>query len=303
MKPPHVVVASESLRGERVELANRWPRHSEESAIPKHWEIPFPQDQSLQVMVYQTRSARNFGIIVHHFNESEARFILRGDHEVGDDLVACLQTGEEFARLLGCQDLVTQEKINPDWLDAAKLFVQSGFVSLDESWIFQCPFEPFANRVNRIMEILMRNGAIPDEARTSDLNEGKSLARKLLADARLMDGFDFDHRLDGAATKPISAEHSKLVWVGSNLVGIILVAPTGDDGTYEIPVRYIIPSYRRTWVNAALIHSCVKNGENVAAATVRFNANSITHHETIHLAEQAGCVRIASVHRYGKRLL
>lgn len=302
MKPPNVIAASESLGGERVELASRWPRHSAESAIPKHWEIPFPLDQGLKLMVYQTQSARSFGIIVYRFDESEARFILRGDHESGDDLVACLQAAEEFASQLGCQALVTQEKIRPDWLDAANIFVESGFEPLDESWIFQCPFEPFEKRVNRIMELLMRNGAIPVDARTSDLNEGMSLARGLLADARLMDGFDFDHRLSAAATKPISAEHSKLVWVGSKLVGIILVAPTGDDGTYAIPVRYIIPAYRRTWVNAALIHSCVKNGKTEAAVTVRFNANSKTHHETIHLAKQAGCVRIALVHRYGKRL-
>lgn len=303
MNLSNVIFASESFSSERVEIASRWLRHSADTPVPKHWEIPFPPDQSLQMMVYQTRSARNFGVIVHRFNDSEARFILRGDHESEDDLRACLQAGEEFARQLGCHVMVTQEKIRPDWLDAANIFIQSGFEPLDESWIFECPFVPFAKRANRIMQLLTHNSAIPAEARTSDLNEGKALARKLLEDANLMDGFDFDHRVDATAKKTISAEHSQLVWVGAELVGIILVAPTSDNGTYEVPIRYIIPAYRKTWVNAVLIHSCVKHGETLNASTVRFNANSKTHHETIRLAEQAGCVRIASTHRYGKQLL
>lgn len=302
MNLPNVIFASESLGGVSVEPANKWLRHAAESAIPKHWEIPFPLNHSSQLMVYQTHSARNFGVIVHRFNDSEARFILRGNHESKDDLMACLEAGEGFARQLGCQGMVTQEKIRPDWLDAAHIFVQCGFKPLDESWIFECPFISFARRANRIMKALTYNGAIPAGARTSDLNEGKALARKLLEDARLMDGFDFDHRLSAATTKPISAEHSQLVWVGLELVGIILVAPTSDDTTYEIPIRYISPSYRRTWVNAVLIHSCVKHGENVGAAAIRFNANAKTHHETIRLAEQAGGVRIAITHRYGKQL-
>lgn len=302
MSSPNIVVACESLGGRDRGLASSWPLQSAESAVPGHWEIPFPLDQGTHVMVYQTRSTRNFGVIVHRFDESEARFILRGVHECADDLVACLQAGEEFARRLGCRVLVTQEKVRPDWLDAGNILSQAGFEALDESWIFECPFALFARRANRIMQVLLRSGAIPDEARTTDLKEGKALARKLLEDARLMDGFDFDHRLDPAATKPISAEHSQLVWVGSTLVGIILVAPTGDDGVYEIPIRFIIPAFRRTWVNAALIHACVKRGEALGAATVRFNANSKTHHETIRLAEQAGCVRIATVHRYGKQV-
>lgn len=286
-----------------VTSSNKEHQRPELPLIPAHWEVSFPLDENSRVIEFHAELGRTFGVIVHRFTDAEARFILRGELKSKDDLVICLQAGEKFAQQLNCNEIVTQEKIRPDWLDAAVIFQKCGYKSLDKSWIFECPFEPFSIRVQRVMQLLERTKAIPQDARVSQLGEGSALARALLNNARLMDGFDFDNRLKPGAAKPISAEHSQLVWVGQTLAGIILVAPTGEDGTYEIPVRYIVPKFRQTWVNAVLIHSCVKRGRMMRATTIRFNANAKTHHETIRLAEQAGCVRIASSHRYGKQIL
>jgi hypothetical protein len=274
-----------------------------QTAMPESWEVSFPRDGNLRVEVFHAGMHRNYGIAVYRFSESEARFVLRGNLESSEDLVICLTAGQALAQQLDCHTLVTQEKIRPDWLEAAAVLNQCGFGALDESWIFECPFAPFVERLNRVMQVLERHSAVPKDARVTDLTEGCGLACSLLEDARLMDGFDFDHRLKPSTTKPISADYSQLVWVGEVLVGVILVAPASDDGCYEIPIRFIIPSYRQTWVNALLIHSCVKRGEMLGATTVRFNANSKTHPETIRLAQQAGCVRVASSHRYGKTLI
>lgn len=281
---------------------SRPQRRIELIAILDSWEISFPRDENLRFETFDTGLGRTFGIIVYRFTESEARFVVRGDLECDEDLMTCLTAGEALARQLKCRELVTHEKLRPEWLDAAALMTDRGFEPLDESWIFECPFTSFAERLNRIMQVLLRNNAVPADARVTDLTAGCGLARTLLEEARLMDGFDFDHRLQAGVAKPISADYSQLVWIGETLAGVILVAPAGDDGTYEIPIRYIIPAYRQTWVNALLIYSCVKRGEILGATTVRFNANSKTHHETIRLAEQAGCVRVASSHRYGKSL-
>lgn len=274
-----------------------------QTVMPESWEVSFPRDENLRSEVFRAGLQREFGIAVYRFSEAEARFVLRGDLESSEDFVTCLTAGQALAEQLECHTLVTQEKIRPDWLEAAVVLKQSGFAALDESWIFECPFAPFVERLNRIMQVLERHSAVPKNARVTDLTAGCGLARLLLEEAHLMDGFDFDHRLKTNTTKPISADYSQLVWVGDMLVGVILVAPASDDGTYEIPIRFIIPSYRQTWVNALLIHSCVKRGEMLGATTVRFNANSKTHPETIRLAEQAGCVRVASSHRYGKKLI
>lgn len=275
---------------------------SEQTTIPTDWEIAFPLLGEICTAVFHTPSERTFGIVVYRFSPSEARFVLRGDLRTIAELAACLLAGEQIARHLDCSKFVTQEKVRPDWLDAASIFSRAGFEQLDESWIFECPFKAFARRLNRIMGMLMRHKVIPQEARISDLTEQNQLARAVLEEANLMDGFDFDNRLSAKSSKRISAEYSCLVWVGETLVGIMLVAPTQEDDTYEIPIRYVAPAYRRTWVNAMLIHSCVKHGESMGASTIRFNANSKTHHETIRLAEQAGCVRIASSHRYEKHI-
>ena len=214
----------------------------------------------------------------------------------------CLAKAEELARQLGCCELVTQEKMRPDWFDAERVFKTDGFRQLDASLIFECPFDKLASRSTRIMQALRRRGAIPEKARVTDLREGRRLARSTLEEALLMDGFDFDNRLTAGATKFISEDYSQLVWLDRTLLGIILVAPTQDEDVYEIPIRFIMPAYRQTWVNALLIHSCVERGEAMSAKAIRFNANADTHRETIRLAEQASGTLIASSHRYGKPL-
>lgn len=282
---------------------NESARRSQRAGIPWHWEVLFPLDSKLCCTVIHDGLARKYGVISHPFSENETRFVVRGDLESREDLWACLQAAERDARDLKSVELVTQEKVRPDWYDAALVFQQCGFKVLDESWIFECPFGPFVQRVNRLMGMLERHCVIPDEARVTNLHEGRELARAILERASLMDGFDFDHRLGAGAGRQISADYSQLVWMGPTLIGVILVAPAENDGTYEIPIRYIVPAFRQTWVNALLIHSCVKRGEAMGATTIRFNANSKTHHETIHLAKQAGCVSVATSHRYGKLLI
>ena len=272
------------------------------SLLPEDWKIPFPLGNDIGIALFDADSTRRFGIVVYRFSESEARFVLRGNLDSGEDLITCLKAGEDIARQLESRQLVTQEKFLPDWLDAANVFKGCGFESIDESWSFECPFAPFAERSNRIMKILERHGAVPKDARVSGIAEGREQVRAILQKARLLDGFDFDQHLKIDGGGSISNDYSRLVWVGQTLAGIILVAPTGQDGIFEIPIRYIIPSYRKTWVNAVLIHSCIKRGEVMGAATIRFSANSKTHRETIRLAKKAGCVRVAASHRYGQQL-
>lgn len=272
-------------------------------SIIRSWEIPFPKGPALCYQVFQNGLGEIFGVAVYRFSNSEARFVIRGELFDADDLRTCLNVAEDLGRQLGCSEIVTQEKMRPDWLGAGDVFKKCQFQQLDESWIFECPFKPFAERLNRIMRVLRRDGSIPEGARVTDLAVGQGLARAILGEALLMDGFDFDNRLKPGSTKYISAEFSQLVWIGKKLVGIMLVAPTGKNGIYEIPIRYIAPAYRKTWVNALLIYSCVKRGESVNATTIRFNANAKMHHETIRLAEQSGCTCIALSHRYGKQCL
>lgn len=302
MSSQATISSNQSSSCEAVILTDRQSSRLDLGAFPNHWEISFPPDKNLRWTVFQAEFGRKYGVVIYQFSESETRFVLRGNLQATEDLVACLKVGEEYARQFKSSELVTQEKIRPDWLDIKNIFLQCGFSALDESLVFECPFGPFVERLNRMMHILERNCAVPNEARVTDLAEGRELAGTILEQVRLMDRFDFDHRLSPGAAKPISAEYSQLVWVGKTLAGIILVAPTEADGIYEIPVRYIIPAYRQTWVNALLIHSCVKRGEMMGATIIRFNANSKTHHETIHLATQAGCVLVATSHRYGKLL-
>lgn len=300
------------MKQTEVFLAEAWPQgkeaaektilHSRLMARPSQWEVSFPKGEDLRWLVFEAAQARRFGMVIYRFSNEEARFIFRGEFEYQNELVACLAEAEQIVRELGCSQLVTQEKIRPEWLEADRVMKSNGFEQLDQSWVLECPFTPFEKRLNRIMSALQINGSIPKEARVSDLQEGMNLARVLLEEASLMDGFEFDALLGASATKHVSAAYSQLVWVGQTLAGIILVAPTATEGTYEIPIRFILPAFRQTWVNTLLLHACVQQGVRLGATTIRFNANAKTHRETMRLAEMAGCVRTASLHRYGKKL-
>jgi hypothetical protein len=267
------------------------------------WDIPFPNDDRVLSEAFLSEADAAYGVSVYRFSNDEARFVLRGNLETAQDLEASLAIAEKLAHELGCRELVTQEKLRPDWLEAEHTFGALGFAQLDASLIFECPFGKLAERSARVMRALQRRNGIPKEAQVTSLKAGRKIARSILEEALLMDGFDFDNRLTAAAAKHISEDYSQLVWLGDTLLGIILVAPTSEENVYEIPIRFIVPSYRQSWVNALLIDSCVIRGEARSATAIRFNANADTHRETIRLAKHAGGTLIASSHRYGKRIL
>lgn len=287
-----------------VTESEKWEVVSDFTRSPTSpWDIPFPDDGLVRSEAVFNETGAVFGVSVYRFSHDEARFVLRGNSETAQDLQSSLAVAERLARELGCRALVTQEKLRPDWLEAERIFRASGFAQLDASLIFECPFETLAERSTRIMRALRRRSAIPKEAQVTSLRAGRKIARSILGEALLMDGFDFDNRLTAAAAKHISEDYSQLVWLGDTLLGIILVAPTPEEHVYEIPIRFIVPPYRQSWVNALLIDSCVTRGEAMSATAIRFNANADTHGETIRLAEQAAGKLIAASHRYGKRIL
>lgn len=276
------------------------PAASSSIGLEDFWAISFPSDTNLRNRSFKGSEGNEFGVATYRFSKHEARFLLRGEFAESDELNRCLEQATAFARELGCSDLVTQEKIRADWVEAKALFRANGFRQIDESWIFECSFSALSKRINRIMQLLQRRRTIPDNVHITDLNSGRALVRAILDEALLMDGFDFDHRLTAGGAKRISAANSQLVWQNELLLGIILVAPTGVENVYEIPIRFVAADARRSWVNALLIYSCVRQGESSGAETIRFNANADAHKETILLAEQAGGSHVATSNRYQK---
>ena len=271
-------------------------------AYPKYWDVAFPLDEKTRFALFMNGLNHACGVVVRRYTTIEARFVFRGDFLREEDLTVCLTAAENIARELGCCLLTTQEKVDPEWFNALNIFQSFGFKSTDESWTFNGPFIPFADRSRRIAAVLAHKNAIPKEARVSNLIEGQDRVRFLLNETLMMDDFEFDNRLKSKALKPISAAYSQIAWHGQKIVGVLLVAPTVNKGVYEIPIRYVLPDYRHTWVNAQLIFACVKHGEALGAEFIQFEANSKFHHETLYLAKKAGCKRVAVFNRFEKQL-
>ena len=264
--------------------------------------MAFPLDDSTRCTLFETASTQTVGVVVRRYSALEARFVLRGDFKSEIDIIVCLTEAEKIARQLGCCLLSTQEKIHPEWFNSFNIFHRQGFLVADESWIFNGPFVSFADRSRRVAAVLDYKNAIPKEARVTNLIEGQERVRCLLHETLMMDDFEFDNRLKSNAFKPISATCSQIAWHGQKIVGVMLVAPTVNKGVYEIPIRYVLPDYRQTWVNAQLIFACVKHGENLGAKFIQFEANVKSHHETMYLAKKAGCERVAIFNRFEKQL-
>ena len=270
--------------------------------ISQPWDVAFPSDQRTIFSRYMTESNRSIGVVVRRYTSFEARFVLRGDLNSKEDLTFCLSAAEKKARQLGCCVLSTQERVNPEWLDASNTFQEQGFKIVDESWLFTGPFSFFASRIRRIEALLNKKNVIPAAARVSSLKEGIQFARALLNDSLMMDDFEFDNGIKLGALKPISTAYSQIAWCGNKIVGVLLVATTPDKRLYDIPIRYVLPEFRQKWVNALLISECVKHGEKIGAEFIQFEANSKSHIETLALAEKTGCKRVAIFNRFQKIL-
>ena len=247
-------------------------------------------------------------VVVHRLgagredSDEEARLVYRGRRVVPADHPAILYHAEQLARGLGARWLVTQEKIpapEPDGLDA---FAAAGFEALDESWTFECPFDDLASRIERVHALLVRRERVPPSFHVTGLSAGLACVRAYLDSAGLMDGFDFDARIEGRSAYPILVDQSRLVWEGETIVGLLLATETEANDVFAVPVRWIAAGARQTWVNACLVQVAVEVGRFNNARFIRFNANPATHKETLRLAEQANGRRIACVQRYGKRL-
>ena len=270
--------------------------------IHQPWDVAFPLDERTSFSRYMTEPNRYIGAVVRRYTSFEARFVLRGDLNSKEDLAFCLSVAEKKARQFGCRVLSTQERVNPEWLDALNTFQDQGFKIIDESWLFTGPFNSFASRIRRIESLLDQKKAIPQEARVSSLKEGIQFARAILNDSLMMDDFEFDNSIKFGALKPISTTYSQIAWYGNKIVGVLLVATTLDDRLFDIPIRYVLPEFRQKWVNALLISACVRHGEKIGAEFIQFEANSKSHTETFALAKKTGCTRVAIFNRFQKIL-
>lgn len=269
---------------------------------PNQWDVAFPLDERTGIFMLGNNAFHQAGVVVRRYTDREARFILRGDFKSENDLTAGLIQAEKLAYYFGCRFLTTQEKVDPQWLNALSIFKSQSFDVIDESWTFNGPFGLFADRSKRIFSVLVNKNVIPQDARVTNLVEGQEEVRALLNESLMMDDFEFDNRLKIDAVKSISLTCSQIAWHGKKIVGVLLVSPTTDSTVFEIPMRYVLPDYRQSWVNAQLIFAAVQHGEALGAKFIQFEANAKLHHETLLLAKKAGCERVGVFNRFEKKL-
>lgn len=270
--------------------------------VQQSWNISFPSDEKTKSIAFISDTNEDIGVVVRKYTSHEARFVLRGNIMSSLDLSRLLVAAEELSSSFGCKFLTTQEKIPVLWLDSIRTFCSRGFDVIDESWTYKGPFKPFAERAFRIKQKLIEKNIVPLSAKTTSLFKNKTNVRALLNTSLMMDDFEFDNAIKNACPSPISLLYSQIAWHGQKIVGVLLVASTPEDGVFEIPIRYILPEYRKSWVNALLIAGCVKYGDVSGAKFIKFDANTKTHHETMMLAKKTDCKKIATFNRFQKNL-
>lgn len=267
------------------------------------WDVAFPADRQSIVVLFVSNNNHSFGIVVRKYNIYEARFIIRGNLTSDKDLVVCLQEAERTAMLMGCKILTTQEKIDISWLNSFQVFDQCYFKSVNQSISLEGPFELFADRILKIESLVLQNKAFPKGSKVTSLAEGLSQTRTLLNSSLMMDDFEFDNGLKNDSPSPLSISYSQVAWQDDEVVGVLLVASTATVDLFDIPIRYVAPTFRHSWVNTFLTAACVRHGYAASAKRIRFEANLSLHKETISFAKKCGCSITNNFSRFEKDLV
>lgn len=267
------------------------------------WDVAFPADHQSMVVLFVTDNNHSFGIVVRQYNIYEARFIIRGNLTSEKDLVDCLQEAVRTAMLMGCKILTTQEKVDLSWLNSFQVFNKCYFKSVNQSISLEGPFELFADRILKVESLVLQKKAFPKGSKVTCLAEGLPQARTLLNSSLMMDDFEFNNRLKIDALSPLSINYSQVAWQDDEVVGVLLVASTATIDLFDIPIRYVVPTFHHSWVNTFLTAACVRHGYAVKAKRIRFEANLVLHKETISFAKKSGCQITNNYSRFEKDLL
>jgi hypothetical protein len=164
---------------------------------------------------------------------------------------------------------------------------------------FECSFDAVWNRCRRVYERLDRQRALPADIQLRSLEARLIPAiRTRLHQERIMDTFEFDERLRPDHPEPIDCVRSTAITRDDALLAVMLVAPMAATSGYIVPARWVTPSLRNGWANAALIYHSAKQGLDLGLDRIRFIANSAQHRETMRLATRLGghCVRSRDRH-------
>lgn len=262
--------------------------------------ISFPRNENTAFKIISGSDNNEICVSVHKHSNEEARFLFKGELTTSDDIEYSLHTAESLAFSSGCRLLVTQEKIDTFHLDASNTFVRSGFKKTDESVVYAGSFATFFERIQCIYFKLKRKGVIPSHALIANLSEVKLKVRSILNDNHMMDHYDFDFRLKEKTALSICEHLSKVAILDDKIIGILLVSSAFDHNNFNIPIRFIESDYRQSWVNAVLMHASIQQGIALSAKTLQFEANVLTHLETIYFAKKMGCSSVASFNRFSK---
>lgn len=264
--------------------------------------VSFPRNENTAFKLITGNANSEICVSVYKHSNKEARFLVKGKLTTSEDIKLSLQTAETLALSYGCSLLVTQEKIDPYHLDGLNTFVRSGFIKTDESIVYAGSFTTFFERIRCIYLKLKSKGVIPSHAIFTNLSKVKKEVRSILNDNHMMDDYEFDFRLKDKATYNICENLSMVAMVDKKIIGILLVSASFDDNTFYIPIRFIDSDFRHSWVNPILMYSCILQLFALNAKTIQFEANLLTHLETINFAEKMGCLSLASYNRFSKSI-
>lgn len=155
--------------------------------------------------------------------------------------------------------------------------------------IYEIPFDSVDERVRRLGAMLDAKKPLQSGQEIRSWSpELRMEVRGIVQAEKLADVACLDAMMTPGSTVAISTPATSLALDEGRLVGIFLSHIQGD--RCEVPVRWVAPSHRQSWVNARLMLRSLTEGRphHPEVTRLRFKGDEATHRETHQLCRRFG---------------
>ncbi|GHC12198.1 hypothetical protein [Cerasicoccus arenae] len=178
-----------------------------------------------------------------------------------------------------------------------------GFQVCDSGYFYDIPMEKVCERLERVGKALDRLRPLePGQQVTSWQPERRAEVRRIALAESLADTAYLDSIMTPGPPMELHPHGTTLAFENGKLVGFFLAVYHGTHG--EIPVRWVAPSHRNSWVNARLMIHSLQEGyqRHQEVRHIRFKGDEAAHLETRYMCQQFGGAEIAQCVRMARSM-
>ncbi len=180
----------------------------------------------------------------------------------------------------------------------ADFLVTHKFQARDEIHKYEASLCVLASRVNRINRRLDRHRSLDKCGELVALDETtKDRVRLSLERANLMSSSEFDRLYESFVAHDFK-RCSSIALARGKVIGILLVVPMPVSARVSIPVIWVHPNHRQSWVQTRLLQRSIQSSAHLSPTTIEFSGDTAKAPDTIKLANKAQATLLSRYCRF-----